>query len=338
MHITEGIITGSTAVLYSAAGVGLVSLGVYRMKRFVREAPLNKPLLGMGAAIIFFISLIPIPAFTGTCSHPCGTPLVAILLGPSIGFALAGASLLLQAAFFAHGGFGTWGANVVALGFFGCFFGWGVFRLMRLLGLPLWTAGMAGGLIGNIAVYASSGLILGLAFTGAPDPQYSLAGYLVAIYSAYLPTQVPIALGEMILTGLALHYANKQRPEVLEELGVTGGRRKSVPGSAIGAVVFAVLLAGSFARVEYGWSEERNAAGQLNAGVVAQKADAALFTGMDESVNEQFAEEAGLKVQEPYIDTESWGDIWNLLLLGAGGVCGFVVGRTWHLLWGGRKR
>jgi len=38
MHITEGIITGSAAVLYSLAGVGLVSLGVCKMKRFVAES------------------------------------------------------------------------------------------------------------------------------------------------------------------------------------------------------------------------------------------------------------------------------------------------------------
>jgi ABC-type Co2+ transport system permease subunit len=42
------------------------------------------PLIGVGGAIIFFISLIPIPPFTGTTSHPFGTPFVAILLGPRV--------------------------------------------------------------------------------------------------------------------------------------------------------------------------------------------------------------------------------------------------------------
>jgi cobalt/nickel transport system permease protein len=245
MHITEGIITGSAAVLYTAAAVGLVRLGVFKMKRFVREVPENKPLLGMGVAIIFFISLIPIPAFTGSCSHPSGTPLVAILLGPAIGFALTGASLLLQAAFFAHGGFGTWGANLLALGFCGCIFGWGAFRLARMLRLPLWAAGMAGGFIGNIMVYAASGLILGFALSDAPDPRYSLQGYLLVIYSAYLPTQLPIAVGEMLLTGLALHYANLQRPEVLAELGVTRASRRPLVGTRVGILVFALLVIGS---------------------------------------------------------------------------------------------
>ena len=222
MHITEGIIVGKAAALYTAAGASLVAWGVSRMKAFVKKAPENRPLLGMGTALVFFVSLLPIPAFTGTCSHPCGTPLIGILLGPVIGIALTGISLLLQAAFFAHGGFSTWGANVVALGLCGCGFGWGAFRLARRLGLPLWAAGGAGGLAGDLMVYAASGLILGTALAQAPAPQFSLSGYLLAIYAAYLPTQLPIAVGEMLVTGLALHYASRQRPEVLMALGPVG--------------------------------------------------------------------------------------------------------------------
>ena len=224
MHIAEGIITGVPAAGYTLGGLALVGWGTWRMKRFVAASPEKKPLLGMGGALIFFVSLIPIPAFTGTCSHPCGTPLIAILLGPAMGTTLAAVSLLLQAAFFAHGGFGTWGANVVALGLCGSVCGWGSFRLARKLGLPLWLAGFAGGLIGDVMVYAASGLILALALAQAPTPQYSFNGYLAAIYAAYLPTQLPIAIGEMLITGLALQYAFKQRPEVLAELGVISER------------------------------------------------------------------------------------------------------------------
>jgi cobalt/nickel transport system permease protein len=119
MHIAEGIITGWPVVAYTLVGIGLMAIGTRGIKKFQRELAERRPLIGMGAAIIFFISLIPVPAFTGTTSHPCGTPLVAILLGPRVTFALTGISLLLQAAFFAHGGFGTWGANLVALGFVG---------------------------------------------------------------------------------------------------------------------------------------------------------------------------------------------------------------------------
>lgn len=324
MHISEGIITGASAIAYTGAGVALVSLGTTRMKTFVQNTPSNKPLLGMGAALVFFISLIPIPAFTGTCSHPCGTPLIGILLGPVIGFALTGASLLMQAAFFAHGGFGTWGANVVALGFFGCFFGWGTFKLARKLGLPVLIAGCIGGLIGDVAVYAASGMILGTALSLAPHPQYGLEGYLTAIYSAYLPTQLPIAIGEMAVTGLALHYAFRQRPEVLAQLGVIKRSRSRFTDD------FKVLLmAGSIVLT-----------GLLSAQTPVLHADTLppAFSGMDEAVNEHLAEAAGQPARDPYINTEAMGDLWNLLLLGAGGICGFVVGRYWHLLWGPRHK
>ena len=119
MHITEGIITGVPAAAYTAVGLTFMGWGARAMKKFAAKFPEKKALIGMGGALIFFVSLIPLPAFTGTCSHPCGTPLIAILLGPSITIALAGIALLLQAAFFAHGGFSTWGANVLTLGLIG---------------------------------------------------------------------------------------------------------------------------------------------------------------------------------------------------------------------------
>jgi hypothetical protein len=65
-------------------------------------------------------------------------------------------------------------------------------------------------------------------------------------------------------------------------------------------------------------------------------ADGPAFPGMDESVNEALAEEAGVPSRDPLLDTESMGELWNLLLLAAGGVCGFLLGRHWDQLWGKR--
>jgi len=220
MHIAEGVITGWPVLAYTLAGIGLMAIGTQGIKKFHREFAERRPLIGMGAAIIFFISLIPIPAFTGTTSHPCGTPLVAILLGPRVTFALTGISLLLQAAFFAHGGFGTWGVNLVALGLAGGTVGWSAFWVARRMGLPILFAGCAGGLLGDIATYAFSGVALATALATAPHPQYDFASYLTVIYAAYAPTQIPIAIGEMLITGLALRHALRQRPEVLEDLNV----------------------------------------------------------------------------------------------------------------------
>ena len=61
------------------------------------------------------------------------------------------------------------------------------------------------------------------------------------------------------------------------------------------------------------------------------------FSGMDEAVNVDLAERAGAPVRKPYLDVESLGELWNLILLSGGAVCGFVVGRYWDQIWGRRK-
>ncbi len=336
MHITEGIITGVPAAAYTVGGLALMGWGARAMKKFAARFPDKKALIGMGGALIFFVSLVPLPAFTGTCSHPCGTPLIAILLGPSIAIALAGIALLLQAAFFAHGGFSTWGANVIALGLFGSLGGWLVFKGARKLGLPLWLSGGAAGLIGDILTYVAAGLILAVTLSQAPQPQYSFQGYLMAIYTAYTPTQLPIAIWEMVLTGLALQYAFRQRPEVLEDLGVVD-RKVMRPGLGLTTFILiffiAAMLAVSVPALAGPQGPEATnppaaAAGEPKAG----------FTGMDEAVNEKMSEEAGLKAREPYINLEDLGDVWIAALLLSGGAAGFIIGRWWHLLFGDKKQ
>lgn len=326
MHITEGVITGGTAVGYTGVGLALAWIGSRKMKKFVAGSPDKKPLLGMAGALIFFISLLPIPAFTGTSSHPCGTPLIAILFGPAIAIALTGGSLLLQAAFFAHGGFGTWGANVVALGLFGCTAGFGAFYAARKLGCPLWAAGFAGGLIGDIMVYAASGFILAIELANAPAPQYALSGYLAAIYMAYLPTQLPIAIGEMFVTGLAIQYVFNQRPEVLADLGLIKDNLISLGKS--GAKILFIFITLSALQI-FLYPSAAVASGDGIAGTAAVESS---FPGMDEAVNEKLATDAGLEPKDPFINFEAMGDLWNTLLLTAGGVCGFILGRFWHLI------
>jgi cobalt/nickel transport system permease protein len=337
MHITEGIITGVPAAAYTVGGLALMGWGARAMKKFAAKFPEKKALIGMGGALIFFVSLIPLPAFTGTCSHPCGTPLVAILLGPSITIALAGIALLLQAAFFAHGGFSTWGANVMTLGLLGSLGGWLAFRVARKLGLPLWLSGGFGGLIGDIMTYVGAGGILALTLAHAPNPQYSFSGYLAVIYAAYVPTQLPIAIAEMILTGLALHYAFKQRPEVLQELGVVGHRMTPNFGLTSLLLIFftVTVLAVSVPALAAPPGPEAT-----NPPAAAEPAEEpkGSFSGMDESVNERVAEEAGLKAREPYIDLESQGDLWNMVLMLGSGIAGFWIGRHSHILFSGKKQ
>jgi len=259
----------------------------------------------------------------GTCSHPCGTPLAGILLGPGIGAALSGFALFLQALLFAHGGFATLGANILSLGVGGSVGGWLFFKLGRRFGLPLLAAAALGGLMGDVVTYLISGSILGghLAFV-APHPQYSFAGYLAVIMAAYLPVQGPIALGEMVVTGIAVRSISRQRPEVLEALGV------------VSKVTVALLLVLGMSVGSMGLATEAQAAEPVAVGAegTPKTEKPKAYTGMDEKVNESMAEKAGAKAHYPYINLEEKGDVWNTTLLAGGALAGFIIGRWWHLL------
>lgn len=58
------------------------------------------------------------------------------------------------------------------------------------------------------------------------------------------------------------------------------------------------------------------------------------LTGMDQTVNKNLAEDAGLPARSPYINTEANREIWNLILLVGGAICGFVIGRRWDRIFG----
>lgn len=332
MHITEGVLTGPSMAVTLVAGAAAVAWGAAAMNRFVKEKPERRPLLGMAGAFIFLVSLIPLPSFGGTCSHPCGTPLAAILLGPGVATALAFLSLLLQAAFFAHGGFATLGANTLSLGLLGGGSAWLVYKGLRSAKAPVWAAAAAGGLVGDAMTYASTGGLLGWHLsTFAPAPQYDLAGYLKAIYLAYIPTQGPLAIGEMVVTGWVVHAIARQRPEVLESLGAEPrGFSRSVAALLL---VCLLPLAGLLNAAE----TAKPAPDQAQAAEPAGEEKAAGFAGMDEAVNEHLAEQAGSPARDPYINLEAMGDAWNALMLLAGAVCGFFIGRNWDRLFKTQK-
>ena len=307
MHISEGILTGPSMAITLGAGAAAVAWGVTRMNQFVAGQPQRRPLLSMAGAFIFLVSLLPLPAYAGTCTHPCGTPLAAILLGPGVTVVLAFLGLLLQAAFFAHGGFSSLGANTLTLGLVGGLSGWGTYHLFRRLGASRLVAGAAAGFVGDVLTYAAAGFILGahLAWV-VPQPKMDLWGYLKVIYAGYLPVQLPLAFGEAAFTGWAVHSIGRQRPEVLEGLGV------EAKGFAKAAVLGGLLLLLCLPAL----------------------APARTFTGMDESVNEVVAAAGGAPARAPYLDLEKTGDLWNFILLSGGGIAGFIVGLNWHRLFG----
>ena len=131
MHISEGILPFNWAALWFVIALPFVAYGMKRLKTLSQDDPSFKPLIGLMAAIVFVISLMPIPVPTaGTCSHPGVTAIPAILVGPSISVLVTAVALLIQALFIAHGGLSTWGADIVSMGVLWAFVGVGVFKFL----------------------------------------------------------------------------------------------------------------------------------------------------------------------------------------------------------------
>jgi len=332
MHISEGILTGQSMAATLVAGAAAVAWGSTRVTALIKDEPQRKPLLAMAGAFIFLLSLTPFPAAPGTTTHPCGTPLAAILLGPGPTVVLASLALLLQALFFAHGGLSSLGANTINLGLLGGLSGWMVYKMARKSGLGLFASGALAGFIGDVMVYVGAGGMLGthLAYFGQ-TPQHDLVGYLKLIYGAYLPIQAPLAIGEALLTGYAIRSIGRQRPEVLENLGVEAKGFAKTAGLLL--LICLMPLSAGLAAAE-GKAVPTQAAVAPVAQAPVENAKPVGFAGMDEVINEATAHAGGSAPRDPFINTEAMGDLWNTLLLLGGGLAGFILGRNWHRLFG----
>jgi cobalt/nickel transport system permease protein len=217
MHISEGILPFGWALLWGAVALPFLAIGLARLKRGSGTDLSFKPLVGLMAAAVFIISCIPVPVpVAGTCSHPCGTAMSAILLGPFISVVVAAVALLIQALFLAHGGLSTLGANIVSMGVMGSFVGFLVFKLLRAGKAGLFVSAFAAGLAADWATYLSTAFILASGIKGS-DPLMPL---MIKIAMAFVPTQLPLGVLEGAMTAGMVGLLQKKRPDLLVRMKV----------------------------------------------------------------------------------------------------------------------
>ncbi len=215
MHIAEGILPAKWAAVWYAIAITVLAFGIRTIRKRTKEVRGLMPLLGVSGAAIFLISVFPIPVpVAGSCSHPCGTPLGAILVGPFISTVLGALALLIQALFLAHGGISTWGANIVSMGIAGSFAGFGVFVLLRRFNVSIFVAAFAAGLFGDWATYATTAFELSSALHGTG----SLWSMFGAICIAFAPTQLPLGILEGLFSGGVVTLVYQRRPELLSRI------------------------------------------------------------------------------------------------------------------------
>ena len=107
MHIMEGFLPAEWCAVWFIISIPIVLYGVYQIKKITETTPESKALIAVSGAFMFILSSLKLPSVTGSCSHPTGTGLGAILFGPSIMSLLGIIVLLFQALLLAHGGLVT---------------------------------------------------------------------------------------------------------------------------------------------------------------------------------------------------------------------------------------
>lgn len=223
MHIMEGFLPPIHAAAWTAVAVPFLVVGARRIITLTREQPQTRLLLASAGAFAFVLSALKIPSVTGSCSHPTGTGLGAILFGPSVMAVLGAIVLLFQALLLAHGGLTTLGANIVAMAVVGPWVAYGVFRLTRSLGGALTIAVFLAAMLGDLATYLMTSIQLALAF---PDPTSGILGALTKFGGVFALTQIPLAVIEGLLTVIVVNLLTQYSRDDLDALAFAHGGAK----------------------------------------------------------------------------------------------------------------
>jgi cobalt/nickel transport system permease protein len=225
MHISEGILPFNWAAFWSIVALPFVAWGLYKLKKLSSTDLSFKPLVGLMAAVVFIISCMPIPVpSAGTCSHPCGTGISGILVGPAISILVAAVALLIQALLLAHGGLSTWGANIVSMGVMGSFAGFFTFKALRSMKINMAVSGFMAGLLADWATYFTTSVELASGIKGN-SPFMPL---FWKILIAFIPTQLPLGILEGAMTAGMVVLLYKKRPDLLVRMRVIGKKEVTI--------------------------------------------------------------------------------------------------------------
>jgi len=221
MHIMEGFLPWQWCLFWYIIALPVVAYGIIQMKKITDKNPESKPLLAVSGAFVFILSSLKLPSVTGSCSHPTGTGLGAVLFGPAVASVLGAIVLVFQALLLAHGGLTTLGANIFSMGIVGPIVAWLVYKgIQKAGGHPLLGIFLAAALA-DLMTYVTTAIQLSLAF---PLPSFAVAfSNFMWIFAI---TQIPLAIAEGLLTVVIFDYIMKLKPDILENLKVIAPKVK----------------------------------------------------------------------------------------------------------------
>ncbi|WP_292388610.1 energy-coupling factor ABC transporter permease [Methanosarcina sp. UBA5] len=221
MHIMEGFLPAIWCIVWFAISIPVIALGIYKLNKLVKEKREILPLLAVAGAFIFVLSSLKLPSVNGSCSHPTGTGIGAIMFGPAITAVLSTIVLIYQALFLAHGGLTTLGANVFSMGIVGPVLSYLIYKAGMKAKLNFYFVVFLATTLGDWATYIVTSTELALAFPAGDV--LSFAGFLssfskfVAIFAI---TQVPLAIVEGAVSALLFKYVIEVKSDILVEMHV----------------------------------------------------------------------------------------------------------------------
>lgn len=212
MHIAEGFLPKVHAAIYFVIAIPFVIYGIKSIKDITVNKPEKKMLLALAGAYVFLLSSLKLPAMTGSCSHPTGIGLGAILFGAGPMFVLGTIVLIFQALLLAHGGLTTLGANALSMAIIGAYIAVGVYKLMKKMNVSDLVAVFLASFLSDLGTYIVTSIELGLAF---PNPNFGAS--VLSYLEIFAITQLPIAIMEGILTVLIYNAIVKYEGGILYE-------------------------------------------------------------------------------------------------------------------------
>jgi len=221
MHIMEGFLPSPWWQAWFAVSIPVIMYGIYKMNRLVKEKREILPLLAVAGAFVFVLSSLKLPSVTGSCSHPTGTGIAAIMFGPAISAVLGTIVLLYQALFLAHGGLTTLGANVFSMGIVGPVVAYLVYKAGMKAKLNFYVVVFLATAFGDWATYVTTSVELALAYPAGGV--LTFAGFMSSFgkfATIFAITQLPLAIMEGAVSALLFKYVVNVKSDILIEMKV----------------------------------------------------------------------------------------------------------------------
>jgi len=221
MHIMEGFLPSPWWQAWFAVSIPVIMYGIYKMNRLVKEKREILPLLAVAGAFVFVLSSLKLPSVVGSCSHPTGTGVAAIIFGPAITAVLGTIVLIYQAIFLAHGGLTTLGANVFSMGIVGPVVAYLIYKAGMKANLNFYLVVFLATAFGDWATYVTTSVELALAFPAGDV--LTFAGFMSSFgkfATIFAVTQVPLAIMEGAVSALLFKYVVNVKSDILIEMKV----------------------------------------------------------------------------------------------------------------------